>query len=297
MKTKLKIILFAVVIMFLFTSQTFAMGAGQKHEEEIRIGAVLPLTGNLSYLGSEEKNTLMLLEKNINEKNEIKLKIFFEDSKGTAKDGLTAFNKLKMEGIKYYITSLTIVSLAIAPLCNQNGFIQFALSVDPLIAGQNKNLICLYYNLADEMKLISKLLAFKKAKDVASIYINTPEDETAINKFFKSYLKDYNIKHLGNYTYGFADKSVKNQLLKLKALDPDYINTIDFGYMYPTILKEAQVLGIREKIIGGLGMMTAPPMDTFLLSNIYFCASSFVIKPTEKYKIFAKKYEEKYGKS
>jgi len=55
-------------------------------------------------------------------------------------------------------------------------------------------------------------------------------------------------------------------------------------------------LGIREKIIGGLGMMTAPPMNTSLLSNIYFCASSFVIKPTEKYKIFAKKYQEKYGK-
>ena len=297
MRTIFKILLLTTLILSLFESQVYAMGVSEEHKEEIRIGAILPLTGNLSYLGLEEKNALTLLEAKINNRSNPKLTILFEDSKGTAKDGLSAFNKLKIAGIRYYITSLTIVSLAIAPLCDDKNFVQIALSVDPVIAKENKHLMCIYYNLSDEMRLISKLLNYKKANTVASLYIDTPEDRISINKFFIDDLKKYGIKHLGSSTYTFTDKSLKYQLLKLKSLSPDYINTIDFGYMYPTILKEALSLGIRSKIIGGLGMMTAPPMPVSLLSGIYFCASSFVINPTKEYEAFAAKYRAEYGKA
>jgi ABC-type branched-subunit amino acid transport system substrate-binding protein len=229
-------------------------------------------------------------------KDSPKVQIVFEDSRSTAKDGVSAYHKLRLQNIQYIITSLTIVSEAVRPLSEKDNVLQIALSVHPDIAKSSNTLLRIYYGLEDEMKLIADYLSEVGAKKVAALYVNTPEDDLAINYYFKSYLASKNIEFIGSETYEFADKSLRNQLIKLKALNPDFIMTIDFGYMYPTMLKEAQSLGIREKILGGLGMMTAPSMPTELTKDIVFASASFVIDPTERYLEFDKRYEQKYGK-
>lgn len=265
--------------------------------QEIKIGAILPLTGFVAYLGEEERNVLMMAQEEINAKaGETKVSIQIEDSSTTAKDGVSAYQKLRLNNIQQMITSLTLVSEAVKPLCEQDKVLQVALSVSPDIAKEGKTLIRPYYGLEEEMRVTADYLSKLGAKRVAALYINTPEYNPGINTYFKNFLAAKNITFVGSETYEFTDKSVRNQLLKLRALEPDYIMTGDFGYMYPTMLKEAQTLGVREKIFGGLGMMTAPSMPPELTKGIYFTSPNCVIQATPKYVEFAARYEKRFGK-
>lgn len=288
----------AVLILALVGVGIFRQVNLKKTEKDvIRIGAILPLTGNLSYLGEEEKNALSLFVDSVNKNSNITLDIIFEDSRGTAKDGVAAYNKLKQLGIKNFFTSLTIVARSIAPLVDKNNDIQFVNSIDPKITSDYRNTFQIYYNIADEMKLAATFFKNNKVNKVAALYIETPEDELAVQQYLRGYLETNGIEFIGYDTYDFSDKSVKNQLLKLKSMNPDYIYTIDFGYMYPQMFKEAEELNIRKKIFGGLGMMTAPPMDSNLTNGIYFASASFAINPNSKSKYFMEKYYTKFNKS
>lgn len=286
-----------IVFVFLaFASYFWYKNKVEKSNDSIKIGAILPLTGNLSYLGEEEKNAILLLIDSLNRNSKQKIEVYFEDSKGTAKDGVTAYQSLKQKGVKAFFTSLTIVARSIAPLIDKNDDVQFAASIDPEITKEYKNTFQVYYNIADEVKMAVDYFSFLKLKKVSALYIQTPEDEIAINKYLKPLLQSKGIDFLSPETFSFADKSLKNQLLKLKSLNPDRIYTIDFGYMYPVMLTEAKEYDIREKIFGGLGMMTAPPMPVELTNEIQFVSSSFVVNPTIKYQQFKASYLKKYNK-
>jgi branched-chain amino acid transport system substrate-binding protein len=290
-------ILVSILMVLIFFNFVFIIGCKKDTAEEkvFKIGAILPLTGYLAYLGQEEKNALLLAQDEINSSEEsIKIEILFEDSKSTAKDGITAYQKLRQNNLNGVITSLTIVSEAILPLTKKDKTIQFVLSVHPDIAKESQWAIRAYYGLEHEMKLMATYLASSGAKEVAALYINVPEDTAAINNYFKNYLKEEKIGLIGQETYDFSSKSVNNQLLKLKNLNPDFIMTIDFGYMYPTILKEAQNLGIRNKILGGLGMMTAPPIPADLTEGLIFASASFIFEKRPEYLNFLEKYESEY---
>ncbi len=286
-----------LVLVFLVTTAFITTSCDKKKDDDvIRIGAILPLTGELSYLGIEEKNTLELLQSNINQ-DKMKIEFVFQDSKGNAKDGLTAYTYLNNKNIKYYITSLTVVARAIAPKCLEDNNIQFSLSIDPTLAREYENVISIYYNIGDEMNKIANHFSRIGAKRIGGLYINTSESRYAIENILKEELEKRNIELIHTESYDFSTKSFKDQLLKLGESNVEYIHTIDFGYLYPVILKEAYNYNLLSKIVGGLGIMTAPQMSKELTSNLIFVTASFEINPNDDYSRFQEQYNSLYGRN
>jgi branched-chain amino acid transport system substrate-binding protein len=269
-----------------------------RDEEQItvRIGAILPLTGPVSFMGAEQRNVLRMAQAEINRRGKgPRIEVIVEDSRGNASDAASAYEKLKTQGIKHVVTTLTAPSEAVKPLCERDRIVQVSLSVHSDLTDSTNFMIRPYYGLADEMKLMSRYLASKGAKRVATLYVNTPENDAAINQHLKNFLKDENIIIVGGRTFDFTDTSVQRQLAALKSLDPDYIVTIDFGLMYPAMLREADALGIRKRVLGGLGIMVTPPLPKVLSDGFTFAAASFFIRPTAKYVRFARAYQAAYG--
>lgn len=64
-------------------------------EDVIKIGAILPMTGNAAIYGESMRQGAELATEQINKLNSKKVEIIFEDSKGDPKEALSAFNKLK----------------------------------------------------------------------------------------------------------------------------------------------------------------------------------------------------------
>jgi len=113
----------AIVLLALFLHA--ACNNAKKDKDVIKIGAILPLTGDLSSYGVDTKLALELAVKQKNNNGGIngkKVVLVIEDSKGQTKEASIAANKLiiidKVIAILGPITSPEV--LVIAPICNKN---------------------------------------------------------------------------------------------------------------------------------------------------------------------------------
>ena len=97
MKRNLKVTAAVIAILVIAVGGYWLSGGfAQKYEEKtIKIGAILPLSGNLAAIGVPERNVLDLTVDELNEKQDkYRYEIIFEDSKGNAGEGATIANKL-----------------------------------------------------------------------------------------------------------------------------------------------------------------------------------------------------------
>ena len=92
---------------------------GKKEDNKVVIGAILPLSGSsAAVLGEPKKQGLELAAKYYTEKG-YDLKVVFEDSEGISKKGISALNKLVIEGnIDYYYIDMTPIIYSCMPIIN-----------------------------------------------------------------------------------------------------------------------------------------------------------------------------------
>lgn len=103
----------------------FACNDSGRDKESLKIGAILPLTGDLASYGVDTKRSIDLALKQYNEKGGIlgkKIELVIEDSQGKTESATKAINKLitidKVIAILGPLSSQEV--LAIAPIANKN---------------------------------------------------------------------------------------------------------------------------------------------------------------------------------
>lgn len=122
--------LIITIILFFFFSP-FNGCQNAKKEEDVKIGAVLTLTGSLADLGNHSKNGLLTGVNLINKKGGIKgrkISLFLEDSKTDPKSAVAAITKLiNIDKVKYIIGDLSSgTTLAMAPIAEQSKVVLLA---------------------------------------------------------------------------------------------------------------------------------------------------------------------------
>ncbi len=128
-----KILLVAMVAL------SFVFCSCQEKRDEIKIGAVLPLTGNLAQLGESGKTGLSLAEEYINSKyDNKKIKFLFEDGKANPTASINAINKLiTLDKIDIVFSIISAVELSIVPIQEKEHFLMFSHSSHPQLSGIN----------------------------------------------------------------------------------------------------------------------------------------------------------------
>jgi branched-chain amino acid transport system substrate-binding protein len=108
-------------------------------QEVVRIGAVLPLSGNLAQLGESGKTGLLLAEEYINNKNsDKKIEILFEDGRANPTASINAVNKLiTLDKIDIVFSIISAVELSIVPIQEKEHFLMFSHSSHPQLSGVN----------------------------------------------------------------------------------------------------------------------------------------------------------------
>ncbi len=110
-----------------------ATSCGQKvkvGEEELTVGAILPLTGPLAFLGEMERASLVATAATINARDGVKgrkVQLIIEDCKSQTAAGVTAAKKLlEIDRVDILYTDLTDVAMALVPLADQHQIPLFA---------------------------------------------------------------------------------------------------------------------------------------------------------------------------
>jgi branched-chain amino acid transport system substrate-binding protein len=129
-----KAVLWAVVMVL-----SLAFVACQEKREAVRIGAVLPLSGNLAQLGESSKMGLLLAEEYINSKYENKkIEFLFEDGKANPTASINAVNKLiTLDKVNIVFSIISAVDLSIVPIQEKEHFLMFSHSSHPQLSDVN----------------------------------------------------------------------------------------------------------------------------------------------------------------
>lgn len=155
-------------------------------QQNIRIGALLPLTGDESSYGEDCRRGIELALLDARQKYQQPIDIVFEDTKADPKAAVSAFNKLlSMDKVQAVIgTMFSSTTLAIAPLAQQAGIILLTpTAADEKIPATGDHIFSIYPSASSEGRFMANSLETPAIERVAVLYQNQAATKTIADAF------------------------------------------------------------------------------------------------------------------
>ena len=199
MKKMFKIILSYLLITF----NTFVFAIESKKENVLKIGALLPLSGELKSLGEDMLYAINLALHDIDNP---KIKIYPKDSGSKKEKIIQACKEFRDQNIKVIIGPTD--SEFFKELDNFNDLIFISLS--NINSQQKKNIIMMGINLESQLIAIKKLIKKEKKKKTVILY---PKNE--FSKHVEENIKSANFTNTKLFSYSSDPKILTKQIEKL----------------------------------------------------------------------------------
>lgn len=292
------IVIAALVIVLIFMQPT-------EETKEIRIGAVMPLTGDLATYGVPVQEGMKFALTEINANRGIKgrkLKIIFEDDLGEPKTAVAAFKKLvDTDKVPIILGPLTSgASMATAPVAERRKVIQLSTIAGTMQLKHAGDYVFRVF-ASDELQgkaLVDKAADVFKIKKAAIIYINNAYGD-GIRQVVEKRSKERNIEIVVTENFNEGDKDFRTQLTKIKDANPELIFALSYWKEGSLMLVQAKELGIDTTFLGGDAWFgpvyetAGDAVDLLVFTNMAFGEE---YKHHPKMQQFINNYSEKYGK-
>ena len=275
-----------------------------KKAEEIKIGVVLPLTGDAAMYGAWSKNGMELAAAELNQNNQSpRIKLIYEDSQSTAQGDINSFQKLisvnKVSVAVGFI--LSNGALACAPIANSSKVVLLSTSAstekfkdagDYVFRLRESGIIH-----GNEMAKYAK--RFLNAKNAGLIYANAENGITYASSFGKEF------GSLGGqvvYDEKYTEKETdfRSILVKLKEKNPDVVYLAGLAPDMGNILRQARELGIKTQWLASPGAENPKLLELAKEASegLIFTTPAFNPESNENnIRNFVKKYKDIYGET
>jgi len=294
----LGIVIVVAIFIVLVVTQT------KKELEEIKIGAIMPLTGELAAYGQPVKKGMELAMEEINTKGGLNgklIKIIFEDDLGDPKTAVSAFNKLiDREKVPIILGPLTSgASMATAPVAERRKVVQLSTMAGTIKLKWAGDYIFRVF-ASDELQakaIVDKAIDVFRAKRAAILYINNAYGQ-GIKEVIERRFTERGGKLVAIESFSEGDKDFRTQLIKIKKSQPDLIFGLSYWKEGALILIQAKELGIDNIFLGGdawygpIGKIAGDAAKLLIFSNMAF-GKEYSQYP--KMQQFIRSFSEKYG--
>ncbi len=273
-----------------------------KEETVIKIGAIMPLTGDGAKYGETAKNAINLAIDEINEKKSTKKKIevIFEDSKGDPKTGVLAVQMLiSTHNVPVIIGGLfSSVTLAVSPILNKNKVVLLSpTSSAPEITNAGDYI---FRNCASDIFEGNIMAEFSirkmKLEKVAILYVNNDYGLGIKDVFTTNYIK-LGGEILISETFDQGTTDFRLQLSKIKKYNPDAIYIIGYKEL-AQLLRQSRELDINKQFLSTV-MFEDPEILKIAgdsAEGVIYSARTYDPKSNaHNIKKFVKKYVDKYN--
>lgn len=266
-------------------------------EKTIKIGAVLSISGSASYVGEEVKDGMLLAVNEINSWggiNEKKIELIIEDSKTNTQKGEESFNKIeKAHHPLLYVSTLSSVSIALAPLAEENEVVLVGLVVTTPKLTEQKEWVFRYYATAEaEVPPILSMLKELKVKKLGILYLND-DYGTSVFKLLKKEFEGTGGTVISE-AFESDESDYKEQIAKLK--DMEAIYAVGFDSHLKNVFKQLKKENFSEFILGP-ATATLPSVRNIPEANGVYVAAPIIYNPNFLFaKEVKKRYEAKYNK-
>jgi branched-chain amino acid transport system substrate-binding protein len=293
-------------VVFIVLALLLVNGCEKKEPETIKIGAILPLTGQLSEVGENAKNGILLALDEVNEKlktEEKEFKIITEDSKTNPKDAVAAFNKLiNIDKIDFVIGEIASgPTLAIASIAEQNKKILISPGASsPKISNAGEYVFRTWHSTAYEGSFFAKYLnEVHNVKKIGILYINNDYGIGIVDKFtevFKSTGGD--IIFMESFEQNQSNfRPVLNKVIKLSKM-VDGIYLVSYYIEAGILIKQARELEISSNFFCSDAIQDPKLIEIAgnAVENIIYPHAKAPNTNNPVIKNFQAKYKMKYGK-
>lgn len=298
MERKFRGIISLVVLIAFVGGILLFVGCEKNEPEEYKIGAILPLTGRAAAIGEMERDALLLAVEEINKGEGTKgrkIKLITEDSKGTAKDGVSAGMKLMdIDGVKFIITSLTSISSALQPETQKRKVFQYIITFDPTLPDKSDYTFRVYPSLKQAAQLMLDHIQAKGFKKVAALYINVPGNAYEIENIIAPNLEKSGVE-FARESFNFEDRDVKPQLLKLKSFNPELLILATYYFQGPMIFKGLAELDFNPQVMVDMSYLVELNIPQEQLEGVLITAVEYTLEPSRA-EAFRSAFRNKYNK-
>jgi branched-chain amino acid transport system substrate-binding protein len=284
---------FTIIAIFIaiFTS------CNQLKTDEIRIGAALPLTGDIASYGKSAKNGIELAIEQINKdtSNKIKLIIDYQDTKGEKQTAVNIIQKFATID-KYPVVigeAASSVSQAMIPIATSNKVVQ----ISPISSSPELTADDYFFRVcpsdAFQATISADWVTSDGFKKVGILYVNNAWGKSLM-ELFKLNFERNGGKVITIESTNEGDKDFKTQIAKLLHSNIDVIYCPTYGKEGGIILKQFQELGNTLNIYGA-DVWSSPE----LLTTAKNAAEGVkIVKPSElsssSYNTFKIAFQKKY---
>ncbi|MEO0264941.1 MAG: ABC transporter substrate-binding protein [candidate division WOR-3 bacterium] len=304
-KRKIWLIVLAIIIIAVIFIGIYLTQKPSQKEQVIKIGAILPLTGNLSIIGVPEKQGIEMGVEKVNQDFKkigvpLRLEVIFEDTQGDPKNAVSAAQKLLLQGVRIIIISTTGASRAIIPVAISFNVPVITLCMDPTIQQESPLVFRLYESMGQEAEVILSYFENKKNRQsvrVGVLYVNHAGAVQQLNDFFKPGFKSLGIDLVFEEPYQIGQKDFKDIAIKAKASRLTHLVVIGYGFEYPAIFRDFKNIGFKGQILGGWGFIAVETLSPEDREGVIVAAPAYLLGVSEMAKNFEEAFSLKYKNS
>lgn len=290
---------------FLAVLTAFPLSCSKKQSEtkEIKIGAILPLTGSAAPYGENAKRGIELALSEINSKGGINgrlIKVIYEDSKTEPKEAVSALNKLfSLEGIRLIIGDINSSGvLAMAPIAEKNKIVLLSPGAsNPKISESGDYIFRNWHSDALEGQVDAEYAYSKMGWRTAAILYVDAAYGVGLAETFRKVFDTLGGKIIIFESYAQDATDMRTQISKIVAAKPDGLYLPGWPKEMAVALKQLKELGSEIPILSAQGF------DDPLILNLAGNAAEGVIfsvpetpdPNNETVKAFLENYRKRYG--
>jgi len=250
-----------------------------KQEKAVKIGAILSLSGANTTVGDNVRDGMLLAVDEVNSWGGVNgrpLKLFIEDSKTDSEAGKQAFLKLESEHHPhFYISVLSTVSVAVAPLAAQNEVVLAGLVVSaPRFTKGNEWVFRYYPSAEDEILPIMSLLKKFKVNKLGILFLGD-EFGSSVSKLLDQKFKKNGgtVKKIG-FDPGTSNFGPQIEFLR----DQDAIYTVGFASYLQRIFEQMKQTDYKGFVLSN-SSATWPPLRKLPEADGILVAAPVIYNP------------------
>jgi len=236
-----KIAMIAALILMFSCTQT---------SEQLRVGAILPLSGPAAIWGESAQNGLELARQELSQ--EIDIEVIYEDSQARAAQGVTAYNKLQnVDDVDVVFSIFSSVSVPLVALADRDE-IPLIMSIVAARAAPIESEFA-FRHYSTETQYVEPHFALMEDFDsIAVLY-----QEGSFGQSVLEAIRE-NTEIVAEESFAARSTDYRTQLIKIRAANPD---AIMFVASIPpeaiNILKQAEELGIDAQMIEASAVLSS----------------------------------------
>lgn len=254
--------------------------------EPIKIGVILPLTGNNAYVGERFQKAVQMSYDELPAAKRSRYQLVFEDDQGLLKMDLLAARRLtELEKVDVLVSFAPGAFKVIAPIATQKDIIQLGVSLSHELADA-KNNFTFWGRPSDCAELVIQRLQAENRKKIALLYVHN-DPGVRQTEAFQNAAEKAGLTIAAKEHFPPGERDFRANLLKITASQPDVIFL--FGWMpeIDILLRQMKQLDMKTPVttIESFNFLE----NRSLIEGVWYATSA---NPTSEFQArFQKRYQ------